>query len=141
MNGTALRDCVDASIALARAPARPASRFRADLVWLHEEPSRPGDRFWLRHGTRNVLARIRKLERILEPGGPGWRDPVLGEATLAPNSIARVEIETQQPLAIDPCDTAQEGGAFVLLDAESDRAVADGIIRAEAEAEAEAATD
>ena len=59
---------------------------------------------------------------------------MLGEATLAPNSIARVEIETQQPLAIDPCDTAQEGGAFVLLDAESDRAVADGIIRAGAEA-------
>ena len=81
-----------------------------------------------------MLARIRKLERILESGGPGWRDPVLGEATLAPNSIARVEIETQQPLAIDTCDTAREGGAFVLLDAESDRAVADGIIRAEAEA-------
>ena len=129
MNGTALRDCVDAPIAPARAPARPASRFRADLVWLHEEPSRPGDRFWLRHGTRNVLARIRKLERILEPGGPGWRDPVLGEATLAPNSIARVEIETQQPLAIDAYEEVRAGGAFVLVDTASHRTVAAGMIR------------
>ena len=135
MSGTALLASIDASSAPPRATARPASRFRADLVWLHEAPSRPGDRFWLRHGSRNVLARIRKLERILESGGPGWRDPVLGEATLAPNSVARVEIETQQPIAIDPCDTARERGAFVLLDAESDRAVADGVIRAEAEAE------
>jgi sulfate adenylyltransferase subunit 1 (EFTu-like GTPase family) len=106
-----------------------ASRFAADLVWLHEAPSRPGDRFWLRHGSRNVLARIRRLERILEPGQTQWREPVLGEATLAPKSSARVEIETQQPLEIDPCAPVPIGGAFLLLDAESDRTVADGTIR------------
>ena len=109
------------------------SRFAADLVWLNAEPSRPGDRFWLRHGTRNVLARIRRLERIREPGGTGWREPVLGEATLAPNSRARVEIETQQPLAIDPCGPIPIGGAFLLVDAESERTVADGTIRCEQE--------
>ena len=114
-------------------PSRLASRFAADLVWLHEAPSRPGDRFWLRHGSRNVLARIRKLERILEPGGTAWREPVLGEATLAPNSSARVEIETQQPLAIDPCAPIPTEGAFLLVDAESERTVADGTIRCEQE--------
>ena len=110
-----------------------ASCFAADLVWLNEEPSRPGDRFWLRHGTRNVLARIHKLERIREPGSAQWRAPVLGEATLAPKSVARVEIETQQPLALDPCDPIRAGGAFLLVDAESDRTVADGTIRCEQE--------
>ena len=114
---------------MSAATARLASRFAADLVWLHEEPSRPGDRFWLRHGTRNVLARIHKLERIREPGSGQWRAPVLGEASLAPKCSARVEIETQQPLAIDPCAPVPVGGAFLLLDAESDRAVADGTIR------------
>ena len=94
--------------------------------------------------ANGVDVRIRRLQppvgfdsaghADLESGGTGWREPVLGEATLAPNSVARVEIETQQPLAIDPCDTAREGGAFALLDADSDRAVADGVIRAEAEA-------
>ena len=115
------------------APARPASRFAADLVWLNEQPSRPGDRFWLRHGTRNVLARIHKLERIREPGSAQWREPVLGEATLAPKSSARVEIETQQPLAIDPCAPIPIGGAFLLVDAESERTVADGTIRCDQE--------
>ena len=115
------------------APERLASRFAADLVWLHEEPSRPGDRFWLRHGTRNVLARIHRLERIREPGSAQWRAPVLGEATLAPKATARVEIETQQPLAIDPCGPIPAGGSFLLVDAESDRTVADGTIRCEQE--------
>jgi sulfate adenylyltransferase subunit 1 (EFTu-like GTPase family) len=116
-----------------RAPARLSSRFVADLVWLKEEPSRPGDRFWLRLGTRIVLARIRKLERVLEPGGTRWREPALGEATLAPNSIARVEIETQQPLAIERCGTIEAGGAFLLVDEASERPVADGTIRCEPE--------
>ena len=108
---------------------RLASRFAADLVWRNEAPSRPGDRFWLRRGNRDVLARIRKLERILEAGSTEWREPALGEATLAPNSVAQVEIETQQPLAIEPCDAVRPGGAFHLVDAESDRTVADGTIR------------
>ena len=62
-----------------------------------------------------------------------WREPVLGEATLAPNSSARVEIETQQPLAIEPCDAIPSGGAFLLVDAASERTVADGTIRCEPE--------
>jgi hypothetical protein len=38
---------------------------------------------------------------VFEPGAQRWRDPVLGEATLPPNGIARVAIETQQPLDAD----------------------------------------
>ena len=120
-------------IVAADAPARLASRFVADLAWLDHEPSRPGARFWLRHGTRNVLARIKDLERLLELGAMQWREPVLGEATLAPNGIARVAIETQQPLAIDAYGGVRAGGAFVLVDQTSHRTVAAGMIRAAAE--------
>ena len=109
----------------------PASRFVADLAWLGDSPSRPGDRFWLRHGARTVLARIEALERLFEPGAKRWRDPVLGEATLPPNGIARVAIETQQPLAIDAYDAVRAGGAFVLVDGASHRTVAAGMIRLE----------
>lgn len=104
------------------------SQFVADLAWVDERPSRPGDRFWLRHGTRTVLARIKGLERLFEPDAKRWRDPVLGEATLPPNGIARVAIETQQPLDADAA--VRDGGTFVLVDASSDRTVAAGMIRA-----------
>ena len=100
----------------------------ADLTWLADTASRPGDRFWLRHGTRTVLARIQALERLFEPGASQWRDPVLGEASLPPNGIARVAIETQQPLDADAA--LRDGGTFVLVDAASDRTVAAGMIRA-----------
>jgi len=111
----------------------PASRFVADLAWLGDSPSRPGDRFWLRHGARTVLARIEALERLFEPGAKRWRDPVLGEATLPPNGIARVAIETQQPLALDAAAAARAGGIFILVDETSDRTVAAGAICAEPE--------
>ena len=113
--------------------SQPSSRFVADLAWLADIPSRPGDRFWLRHGARTVLARIEALERLFEPDAKRWRVPVLGEATLPPNGIARVSIETQQPLAIDAAAAARAGGIFILVDETSERTVAAGAICAEAQ--------
>ncbi len=103
------------------------SHFGADLTWLADSPSRPGDHFWLRHGKRTVLARIKALERLFEPGAARWRDPVLGEATLPPNGLAQVEIETQLPLDADA--TLGDGRSFILIDTASDRTVAAGTIR------------
>jgi sulfate adenylyltransferase subunit 1 (EFTu-like GTPase family) len=119
----------DADFAAASgSPPRASSHFVADLAWLADSPSRPGDRFWLRHGTRTVLARIKGLERVFEPGAKRWRDPVLGEATLPLNGIAQVAIETQQPLDADV--TVRDGGTFTLVETSSDRTVAAGMIRA-----------
>jgi sulfate adenylyltransferase subunit 1 len=118
-------------IVAAAAPARLASRFEADLAWLDDEPARPGAKLWLRHGARNVAARVRRVDRRLDLGQVAWRDAASGDAALARNDIARVEIETQQPLAIDAYDAVRAGGAFVLVDAASHRTVAAGMIRAE----------
>ena len=119
----------DADFAAASgSPLRPSSHFVADLAWLADSPSRPGDRFWLRHGTRTVLARIKGLERVFEPGAKRWRDPMLGEATLPLNGIAQVAIETQQPLDADV--TVRDGGTVTLVETSSDRTVAAGMIRA-----------
>jgi sulfate adenylyltransferase subunit 1 len=118
-------------IVAAAAPARLASRFSADLAWLDDEPARPGAKLWLRHGARNVAARVRRVDRLLELGRVEWREASPDEAALARNDIARVEIETQQPLAIDAYDAVRAGGAFVLVDSASHRTVAAGMIRLE----------
>ncbi|MCE9659212.1 MAG: 50S ribosome-binding GTPase [Burkholderiales bacterium] len=116
-------------IVAAAAPVRLASRFEADLAWLDDEPARPGARLWLRHGARNVAARVRRVDRVLDLQQVEWRDAVPADAALARNDIARVEIETQQPLAIDAYDAVRAGGAFVLVDTASHRTVAAGMIR------------
>ncbi len=118
-------------IVAAAAPARLASRFSADLAWLDDEPARPGAKLWLRHGARNVAARVRRVDRLLELGRVEWREASPAEAALARNDIARVEIETQQPLAVDAYDAVRAGGAFVLVDTATHRTVAAGMIRAE----------
>jgi len=118
-------------IVAADAPARIASRFGADLAWLDDEPARPGAKLWLRHGARNVAARVKRVDRRLDLGKVAWREAGSADAALARNDIARVEIETQQPLAIDAYDAVRAGGAFVLVDGASHRTVAAGMIRLE----------
>ena len=118
-------------IVAADAPARIASRFGADLAWLDDEPARPGAKLWLRHGARNVAARVKRVDRWLDLGKVAWREAGSADAALARNDITRVEIETQQPLAIDAYDAVRAGGAFVLVDGASHRTVAAGMIRLE----------
>ena len=118
-------------IVAADAPARIASRFGADLAWLDDEPARPGAKLWLRHGARNVAARVKRVDRRLDLGKVAWREAGSADAALARNDITRVEIETQQPLAIDAYDAVRAGGAFVLVDGASHRTVAAGMIRLE----------
>ena len=118
-------------IVAADAPARIASRFGADLAWLDDEPAGPGAKLWLRHGARNVAARVKRLDRRLDLGKVAWREAGSADAALARNDITRVEIETQQPLAIDAYDAVRAGGAFVLVDGASHRTVAAGMIRLE----------
>ena len=66
-------------------------------------------------------------------GSPG-ATRAAADAALARNDIARVEIETQQPLAIDAYDAVRAGGAFVLVDTASHRTVAAGMVRTEHDA-------
>ena len=58
-----------------------------------------------------------------------WRDTE-DQTTLGPNDIARVVVETQQPLAFDAYDQNRATGAFVLADAATNHTVAAGMIRA-----------
>jgi sulfate adenylyltransferase subunit 1 len=58
------------------------------------------------------------------------------QTVLGPNDIARVTIETQQPIAVDPYDHIPVSGAFVLADMASNHTVAAGMIRSVAAATA-----
>jgi sulfate adenylyltransferase subunit 1 len=109
-----------------------ARQFAADLAWLDAEPLALHRRLWLRHGTRWVQARVKRIEAVLDLASVEWR-PTMEQIALGPNDIARVVVETQQPIALDPYDRIPASGSFVLADAATNHTVGAGMVRAVAE--------
>ncbi len=111
--------------------------FSADLAWLDAAPMASQRKLWLRHGTRWVAARVRDIESVLDLSALEWRAEAGGSGgnggTLAANAIARVKIETQQPLALDNYEAIRASGAFILADATTHHTVAAGMIRTDSE--------
>jgi sulfate adenylyltransferase subunit 1 len=104
---------------------------RADLAWLDSEPLAPQRRLWLRHGTRFLLARVRRVESVLDLASGAWSDAV--PDALGVNDIARVVIETQQPLPIDAYDRVRTSGAAVLVDTATNHTVGAVMLRGTAQ--------
>ncbi|MFN8524561.1 MAG: GTP-binding protein [Chloroflexota bacterium] len=102
--------------------------FHADLSWLDSASLAPQRKLWLRQGTTWVQARIRAIEEVLDLQTVEWQ-PADQDTTLGPNAIARVLVETQQPLALDPYQRIRASGAFILADAATNHTVAAGMVR------------
>ncbi len=106
-------------------PAAVTSSFTASLVWMDATPLEVSRRYLLKHTSRTVQARVRRLIHTVD----------LSEleqdrsASLAMNGIGLVEVETLLPLAADTYATNRHTGSFVLIDPQSNATVAAGMIR------------
>lgn len=108
--------------------ARPATLMKtvtADVCWLSEEPLDMRRKYWLKHTTRQVAARITSISNVLDINTQE-RHPA---AELKLNGIAQITLNVQQPLAADPYDTIRSTGAFILIDEVTHQTVAAGMIR------------
>ncbi|HWT71902.1 MAG TPA: sulfate adenylyltransferase, partial [Oxalicibacterium sp.] len=108
--------------------ARPATLLKtvnADICWLSEEPLDLRRKYWLKHTTRQVAARVTKIDTLLDINTQEKR--AADEVKL--NGIANVTINVQQPLAADAYDTSRSTGAFILIDEVTHQTVAAGMIR------------
>ena len=107
-------------------PATLLKSVEADLCWLSEEALDPRRKYWLKHTTRQVAARVAKIDTLLDINTQERR----AADTLKLNDIAAVTINVQQPLAADAYDAVRATGAFILIDEVSHQTVAAGMIRA-----------
>ncbi len=108
--------------------SRPATLLKtvnADICWLSEEPLDVRRKYWLKHTTRQVAARITKIDTLLDINTQEKRPA--DEVKL--NGIANVTINVQQPLAADAYDASRSTGAFILIDEITHQTVAAGMIR------------
>lgn len=106
-------------------PAMLLKTVEADMCWLSEEPLDLRRKYWLKHTTRQVTARVTKLDSLLDINTQERRPA----ESLALNGIARVTLNVQQPLAADSYDHIRATGAFILIDEVTHQTVAAGMIR------------
>jgi len=111
-----------------------SNRFRAMVVWMHEEPLVAGRTYFAKHTTRTVRATVRAIRHRVDVNTLDH----LAADTLAMNEIAEVEFETNLPLFFDPYRTCRWTGALILIDALSNATVGAAMIVGPAEEESEA---
>ncbi|WP_022834386.1 sulfate adenylyltransferase subunit CysN [Salisaeta longa] len=101
----------------------------ADLCWMSEEPMRTDRPYIIQHTTRRTQAFASKLVYRLNV------DTLHREEadTFKLNEIGRVELETADPLFIDPYKINRSTGNFILIDPDTNATVAAGMIRGKAE--------
>jgi sulfate adenylyltransferase subunit 1 len=129
-----LADDVDVArgdlLAVDREP-RPAAlrELVATVCWLADRPLRPGDRFALRHTTRDVRAVVDAVRSRLDVATLDQ-----AEATeLSLNDIGSIQLRTAEPLTVDTYATNRSTGAFLLVDEATGATVAAGMVAGPAE--------
>ena len=104
----------------------------ADLCWLSEETLDPRRKYWLKHTTKQVAARVAKIDTLLDINTQQRH----AAESLKLNDIARVTINVQQAIAADSYDDIRATGAFILIDEVTHQTVAAGMIRLDTDASA-----
>ncbi|MFC7514500.1 sulfate adenylyltransferase subunit 1 [Herbaspirillum sp. GCM10030257] len=112
-------------LAAAAAPATLLKSVNADICWLSEDPLDMRRKYWLKHTTKQVAARVTAIDTLLDINTQERRNA----DALRLNDIATVSINVQQPLAADAYDAIRATGAFILIDEVTHQTVAAGMIR------------
>lgn len=107
-----------------RAPAL-LKTLSADICWLSEDTLDLRRKYWMKHSTKQVAARITKIDTLLDINTQERRPA----ESLKLNDIARVSLNLQQAIAADSYDAIRATGAFILIDEVTHQTVAAGMIR------------
>ena len=109
-----------------------SNRFRATVVWMHEQPLTVGRTYFAKHTTRTVRATVRKIDYRVEVNS---LDHLTSDA-IAMNEIAEVEFETNLPLFFDSYKACRWTGSLILIDALTNATVGAAMIVGPVAAEA-----
>jgi bifunctional enzyme CysN/CysC len=85
-------------------------RFRATVVWLGNEPLKPGQSYRMQLGTATASVQVEAIERVMDSGLSAAR----AGNTLARDEIGEVIIRSPRLLALDDAAILPRTGRFVL---------------------------
>jgi sulfate adenylyltransferase subunit 1 len=109
----------------ASALPRVNSEFDAELCWFDTDTLEPARSYLLKQGTQLVKARFKQLGTRLDIA---TLTPGAVASTLGMNDIAQVRMQVQRPIPVDPYSQNRVTGAFIVIDALSNRTMAAGTI-------------
>jgi sulfate adenylyltransferase subunit 1 len=128
-----LNEYVDVSrgdvLAGAAQPATLLKQVKADVCWMADEPLDVRRKYWIKHGTRQTMAKVKAIESVLDVNTQQRKAVENPGDGLKLNDIARIELAVQQPLAADAYEDIRATGAFILIDEVTHQTVAAGMIR------------
>lgn len=123
-----LDDEVDCSrgdiIAAAGDPPQASDQFSATIVWMDDEPLKPGRGYWLKIGTQTVTATVQQPKYEIDVNSLEH----LAARTLGLNSISVAEFATDRPVTFEPYSESRQLGGFILIDKYTNATVAAGMI-------------
>ena len=99
--------------------------FSATVVWLHADPLRVERPLFLKQTTRLVKARVSRIRHRINVNT--LQNELAGHLEM--NGIAEVEVETNQPLFLDPYPASRATGSFILIDPVSNATLGAGLVR------------
>ena len=104
---------------------KTASEVNATVCWLSDTAFDPRRKYLLRHTTREVRARIDRIDHRWNVSTQ-QHEPAL--ETLAMNDIGSVGLKLAQPVFADRYTDNRATGSFILIDELSNNTVAAGLI-------------
>ncbi len=101
--------------------------FDATVCWMADEAAlEPGREYVIKHTTRTTRARVTALDYRLDVNTL-HRDK--SATALKLNELGRVTLRTQVPLLLDEYSRNAATGSFILIDPDTNRTVAAGMVR------------
>lgn len=106
-------------------PVTSSKHIGASLCWFDETALNPSRKYWLKHGTQTVYAKVKDIHSLLNLKDL-QEEPA--KQQLVMNDIANVSLVLQQPIMANRYQDNKATGAFILIDDISYRTVAAGMI-------------
>jgi sulfate adenylyltransferase subunit 1 len=115
----------DIVVKAAEAP-QPVKQFDATVCWLDESPLDVRRTYILRHATREVRARVTRLDHLWNVSTQST-EPVA--VAVGMNDIGQATIALASPIVADRYEENLATGSFILVDEATNGTVAAGLIR------------
>ena len=123
-----LHDEIDVSrgdvLAAAAAPPEVADQFACHLLWMGESALLPGRPYWLKIGTRTVVAQVTEVKHRVDVN----TQEHLAAKRLGLNEVGYCNLSLDQPIAFEPYTQNRELGSFILIDRQTNATVGAGFL-------------
>lgn len=101
-----------------------SDQFSVHLLWMSDEPLLPGRPYWLKLGSRTVVAQVTEIRHRIDVN----TQQHLAARDLGLNEVARCQLHLDQPIVFEPYERNHALGGFILIDRQSSATVAAGTI-------------